>query len=381
MSPDATPTRGRSLRSTISSSGELRLELVERDVPEPGGSEVVVAVEASPINPSDLGMLLGAVAPGALRSDGADLVGEVPQAGLALYRDRLDKPLPVGNEGAGTVIAAGPEAAALIGRRVALFGGSMWADYRLADAAAVVELPDDVSTAEGAALFINPLTALSMVETMRAEGHSALVHTAAASNLGQMLVRICAADGIGLVNIVRRAEHAQVLRDLGAVHVVDSSGPDFATRLADAIRDTGATLAFDAIGGGSLAGDILTAMERAQPPLTSYTPYGTSVRKQVYIYGSLDFSPTVIDRKFGVAWSVGGYLLTHALARLGGEAIGRMRARILAEAKTTFASGYAQTIGLGDVLEPEVLAVCARRSTGTKYLIDPSSDRPTGWTG
>ncbi len=377
MSPDATPARGRSLRSTISSSGELRLELAERDVAEPGGSEVVVAVEASPINPSDLGMLLGAVAPGALRSDGADLVGEVPPAAFGLYRDRLDKPVPVGNEGAGTVIAAGPEAATLIGRRVAMFGGSMWADYRVADAAAVVELPDDVSTAEGAALFINPLTALSMVETMRAEGHGALVHTAAASNLGQMLVRICTSDGIGLVNIVRRAEQAQVLRDLGAVHVVDSSGPDFAHRLTDAICETGATLAFDAIGGGSLAGDILTAMERAQPPLTSYTPYGTTVHKQVYIYGSLDFSPTVIDRKFGVAWSVGGYLLTNALARLGGEAIGRMRARVLAEAKTTFASGYARTIGLRDVLEPEVLAVVARRSTGTKYLIDPSSDRPT----
>ena len=316
-SPDATPTRGRSLRSTISSSGELRLELAERDVPEPVGSEVVVAVEASPINPSDLGVLLGAVAPGTLRSDGSDLVGVVPEAAVELYRDRLDKPLPVGNEGAGTVIAAGPEAAALIGRRVALFGGSMWADYRVADAAAVVELPDDVSTAEGAALFINPLTALSMVETMRAEGHTALIHTAAASNLGQMLVRICAADGIGLVNIVRRSEQAQALRDLGAVHVVDSSQPGFADRLTEAIRDTGATLAFDAIGGGALAGDILTAMERAQPPLTSYTPYGTTVLKQVYIYGSLDFSPTIIDRKFGLAWSVGGYLLTTALCPPG----------------------------------------------------------------
>jgi NADPH:quinone reductase len=377
MSADATPTRGRSLRSTISSSGELRLGLAERDVPEPGDSELVVAVEASPINPSDLGVLLGAVATGMLRRDGPDLVGAVPEGALPLYRDRLDKPIPLGNEGAGTVIAAGPEAAALIGRRVALFGGSMWADYRVADASAVVELPDDVSTAEGAALFINPLTALSMVETMRAEGHSALVHTAAASNLGQMLVRICAADGVGLVNIVRRAEQADVLRDLGAVHVVDSSAPDFATRLTDAVRETGATLAFDAIGGGSLAGDILTAMERAQPPLTSYTLYGTTVHKQVYIYGSLDFSPTIIDRKFGLAWSVGGYLLTNALARLGGAAIGRMRARVLAEAKTTFASGYARTIGLGDVLQPEVLAVCARRSTGTKYLIDPSSDRPT----
>jgi NADPH2:quinone reductase len=373
--PDATPRRGRSLRSTISSNGELRLELRERDVPEPRGKEVLVAVEASPINPSDLGVLLGAVAPGSLRSDGSDLVGSVPEAALPQYRDRLDKPLPVGNEGAGTVVAAGPDAGALIGRRVALFGGSMWADYRLADADAVVELPDEVSTAQGAALFVNPLTALSMVETMRAEGHTALVHTAAASNLGRMLVRICAADGIGLVNIVRRDEQAQVLRDLGAVHVVDSTQPDFPDQLTEAIRDTGATLAFDAIGGGSLSGDILTAMERAQPPLTSWTPYGTTVLKQVYIYGSLDFSPTVIDRKFGLTWAVGGYLLTNALARLGGEAFGRMRARVLAEAKTTFASEYAQTIGLSDVLAPEILAVFARRSTGTKYLIDPSRDR------
>jgi len=376
-SPDAMPTRSRSLLSTISSSGELRLQLAERELAAPAGSEVVVAVEASPINPSDLGVLLGAVAPGALRPDGPDLVGTVPEAALPLYRDRLDKPLPVGNEGAGTVIAAGPDAETLIGRRVALSGGSMWADYRVADAAAVVELPDDVSTAEGAALFVNPLTALSMVETMRAEGHSALVHTAAASNLGQMLVRICAADGIGLVNIVRRTEQAQVLRDLGAVHVLDSSAPDFPDRLTAAIRETGATLAFDAIGGGPLAGEILTAMERAQPPLTTYTPYGTTVHKQVYIYGSLDFSPTVIDRKFGLTWGVGGYLLMNALARLGGEAIGRMRARVLAEAKTTFASSYAQTIGLRDVLQPDVLAVFARRSTGAKYLIDPTSDRST----
>lgn len=375
-SPDTTPVRGRSLRSTISSSGELRLDLDERNVPPPSGREVVVAVEATPINPSDLGVLLGAVAPETLRPEGTSLVGTVPAATLPLYRDRLDKQLPVGNEGAGTVIAAGPDAEALVGRRVALFGGSMWADYRVADAGAVVELPDDVSAAEGAALFINPLTALSMVETMRIEGHSALVHTAAASNLGRMLVRICAADGIGLVNIVRRAEQVQILRDLGAVHVVDSSQPDFSDRLTDALRDTGATLAFDAIGGGSLAGEILLAMERAQPPLASYTPYGSTTHKQVYIYGSLDFSPTVIDRKFGLSWSVGGYLLTTALGRLGGEVIDRMRARVMAEAKTTFASGYAQTIGLSEVLQPEVLGVFARRGTGTKYLIDPSSDRP-----
>src|SRR3954471_23625817 len=292
--PDAKPTHGRALRSTISSDGQLRLSLTEREIPDLGDDEVLVAVEASPVNPSDLGLLLGAVDPSTLQPDGPDLVGRVPDDALALYRDRLEKPLPVGNEGSGTVVAAGASAAALIGRRVALFGGSMWADYRIADKAAVVELPDDVSTSEGAALFINPLTALSMVETMRAEGHTALVHTAAASNLGQMLVRICAEDGVGLVNVVRSDEQVQVLGGIGAAHVVNSSLPDFADRLADAVSDTGATLGFDAVGGGSLAGDILTAMERAQPPLSPWTPYGSTTHKQVYIYGSLGFGPNVL---------------------------------------------------------------------------------------
>src|SRR3954452_9569245 len=374
--PDAIPTHGRALRSTISSDGQLRLSLAERQIQELGDDEVLVAVEASPVNPSALGVLLGAVDPSTLQADGPDLVGRVPEDAMALYRDRLDKPLPVGNEGSGTVVAAGANAAASVGRRVALFGGSMWADYRVAEAAAVVELPDDVSAAEGAALFVNPLTALAMVETMRAEGHSALVHTAAASNLGQMLARICIADGIGLVNVVRRAEQAEVLRGLGAAHVVDSSQPDFAERLTEAVRETGATLAFDAIGGGTIASDILNAMERAQPSLATYTPYGTTVHKQVYIYGSLDFGPTVIERRFGLTWGLGGFLLTNAMGRLGGEAVGRMRNRVLAEAKTTFASGFAETIGLGEVLKPEVLAVFSRRSTGTKYLIDPSSDGP-----
>lgn len=373
--PEVIPTSGRSLRSTITADGELRLALIERPLPEIGDDQVVVAVAASPVNPSDLGVLLGAVDPASLRTDGADVVASVPAATLPLYRDRLDKALPVGNEGAGTVVAAGADAAALVGRRVALFGGAMWADYRAVDAAAVVELPDDVSTRQGAALFVNPLTALAMVETMRAEGHTALVHTAAASNLGQMLVRICLADGVELVNIVRREGQAQLLRDLGATHVVDSSAPDFADQLTAALRATGATLAFDAIGGGSLAGDVLAAMERAQPPLASYTPYGSTVQKQVYIYGMLDVAPTVINRTFGLSWGVGGFLLTNALGRLGGEAIGRMRARVLAEANTTFASSYAETIGLGALLDPEVLATASRRRTGAKLLIDPSKDR------
>ena len=372
MTPSDAPTHGRSLRSTIASDGSVRLSLEERPLPELENGQVLVAVEASPINPSDLGVLLGPMRPDGLTRDGDALVGNVRAELLPRVRDRLDKPLPVGNEGAGTVVAGVPE---LVGKRVALFGGSMWADYRVADAGAVVELPDDVSTAEGAALFINPLTALAMVETMRAEQHTALVHTAAASNLGQMLVKICADDGVPLVNVVRKPEQAELLRGIGAEHVVDSSQPDFSEQLTEAIRTTGATLGFDAVGGGTLAGDILSAMERAQPPLESYTPYGTTTPKQVYIYGSLDFSPTVIDRDFGLTWGVGGFLLTVALGRLGGEAIGRMRARVVAEAKTTFASSFAETIGLSGVLDLDNLRSFARRSTGTKYLIDPSSDR------
>ncbi len=373
MTPEDAPTSGRSLRSTITSQGEVRLALEERPLPALGEGQILVAVEATPINPSDLGMLLGPMDPRRLTPDGNDLVGSVPAELLPLFRDRLDKPLPVGNEGAGTVVAGAPE---MVGKRVALFGGSMWADYRVADAGAVVELPDDVSTAEGAALFINPLTALAMVETMRAESHTALVHTAAASNLGQMLVKICAADGVPLVNIVRKPEQVELLEGIGAEHIIDSSQPDFAEQLTEAIRTTGATLAFDAVGGGTLASDILNAMERAQPPLEQYTPYGSTTLKQVYIYGSLDFSPTVVERRFGLTWSLSGFLLTVALGKLGGEAFRRMRARVQAEAKTTFASSFAETIGLADVLDLEKLGVFARRSTGTKYLIDPSSDRP-----
>ena len=372
MTPPDAPTHGRSLRSLITSDGQFRLSIEERPLPELQEGQVLVAVEASPINPSDLGVLLGAVSPSRLTREGDDLVGSVPEELIPRFRDRLDKPLPVGNEGAGTVVAGVPE---LVGKRVALFGGSMWADYRVADAGAVVELPDDVSAAEGAALFVNPLTALAMVETMRAESHTALVHTAAASNLGQMLVKICAADGVPLVNIVRKPEQAELLKGIGAEHVVDSSQPDFADQLTEAIRATGATLAFDAVGGGTLAGDILSAMERAQPPLQSYTPYGSTTLKQVYIYGSLDFSPTIVNRDFGLTWAIGGFLLMVALGKLGGEAIARMRARVAAEAKTTFASSYAETIGLSGVLDLDNLGVFARRSTGTKYLVDPSRDR------
>jgi NADPH:quinone reductase-like Zn-dependent oxidoreductase len=351
--------------------------MIEEPVAAPTGSQVLVSVEATPVNPSDLGVLIGPADASTLSpvEDGG-LDGQLPAQALPIMRDRLDKPLPVGNEGAGTVVAAGPEAQELLGRHVSLVGGAMWSDYRLVESAAVIPLPDDATPADGAALFVNPMTALSMVETMRAEGHTALVHTAAASNLGQMLVKICKDDGVGLVNIVRSAEQKATLTELGAEHVVDSSLPDFRDSLQEAVAATGATLAFDAVGGGTLAGDILAAMERSLPPAEFWTPYGSATHKQVYIYGSLDFGPTMIQRTFGMRWGVGGYLLTDALGRLGGEAIQRMRERVVSELKTTFASSYAKTIGLADILDPTQLAEAGKRGTGAKLLIDPSSDRP-----
>lgn len=373
--PDS-PTNGRSLRSTITSDGTLQLRLIEEPVATPTGSQVLVAIEGTPINPSDLGVLLGPADPATLAPADGGLDGRVEDRVIPLLRDRLDRALPIGNEGAGTVIAAGPDASELIGRRVALIGGAMWSDYRLVDAGATVPLPEDATAADGAALFVNPMTALAMVETMRAESHSALVHTAAASNLGQMLVKICVADGVGLVNIVRSPEQRSALEALGAEHVVDSSQPDFVARLVEAITTTGATLAFDAIGGGTLAGEILAAMERSTEALEHWTPYGSTTHKQVYIYGSLDHRPTTIHRTFGMRWSVGGFLLTDALARLSPEIVGAMRARVAAELKTTFASAYGEVIGLADVLDPAHLASFSKRSTGKKYLIDPSRDRP-----
>jgi NADPH2:quinone reductase len=370
------PTNGRSLRSTITSQGTLQLRLIEEPISAPMGTQVLVAIEGSPINPSDLGVLLGPADPSTLGTSAeGGLDGSVPARAVPLLRDRLDKALPIGNEAAGTVIAAGPESADLVGRRVAMIGGAMWSDYRVVDAMATVPLPDDATSADGAALFVNPMTALAMVETMRAENHSALVHTAAASNLGQMLVKICGADGIGLVNIVRSAEQQSTLEALGAQHVVDSSLPDFTDRLAAAVAATGATIAFDAVGGGTLASDILAAMERSATPSEQWTPYGSATHKQVYLYGSLDHSPTTIRRTFGMRWSLGGFLLTDALSRLPLETVMGMRTRVVAELKTTFKSSYAQTIGLADVLEPGHLMAFAKRSTGTKYLIDPSRDR------
>ncbi len=366
------------LRSLVKSSGELELSLAQVPVPQPGADEVLVRIEAAPINPSDLGLLLGPadIANAKVSGSGADAVvtAPVPQRFMGALKARLDASMPVGNEGAGVVVATGdsPQAKALLGKTVAILGGATYAQHRIAKASDVLELPAGATAADGASCFVNPLTALSMTEVMRREGHTALVHTAAASNLGQMLNKICIADGISLVNIVRSAEQAKILKDLGAKYVIDSTAPDFIAALTDAIEETGATLAFDAIGGGKLASQILSAMEvAANRKATEYSRYGSSTYKQVYIYGGLDTGPTELARNFGLSWGVNGWLLTPFLMKLGADAA-KLRARVAAELKTTFASHYTAEISLAEVLQPEVIAAYARKATGEKYLINPN---------
>src|SRR5450755_2804353 len=370
---------GLQLRSLIKSSGELEISLLSVPTPEPGPDEVLVRVEASPINPSDLGLLVGAADMSTAKASGTKehpvITAKVPEAGMKAMAGRLAESLPVGNEGAGVVIKTGTSdaAKALMGKTVAMIGGAMYAQYRCLKVSECLPLPDGTTPAEGASCFVNPLTALGMTETMRREGHKALVHTAAASNLGQMLNKICLKDGIPLVNIVRSTEQADILRKIGAKHVVDSSAPNFLDDLTAALTETGATLAFDAIGGGRLAGQILTCMEIAiNRNAKVYSRYGSNVHKQVYIYGGLDPRPVELNRAFGMAWGVGGWLLTPFLMKIGPVDGAKLRARVAAELKTTFASHYTQVVSLQEALQLNHIAVYGKRATGAKYLINPN---------
>ena len=373
------PATSLQLRSLIKSSGELEISLASITTPEPGPEEVLVRIEASPMNPSDLGLLFGAADLSTAKASGTPerpvITATVPERLMKGMGGRVDQSMPVGNEAAGVVVKAGSSEAAqaLLGKTVAILGGAMYAQYRCIKAVQCLVLPEGTTPAEGASCFVNPLTSLGMVETMRREGHKALVHTAAASNLGQMLNRICLKDGIGLVNIVRKQEQEDILRAIGAVHVVNSSVPTFLDDLTQALVATGATIAFDAIGGGKLAGQILGCMEAAAN-LTAkeYSRYGSSTHKQVYIYGGLDRGPTEINRNFGMAWSVGGWLLTPFLQKIGFEAGQQLRQRVVAELKTTFASTYTREVSLADALRLDAIAVYGKHATGAKYLITPN---------
>lgn len=372
------PASGLQLRSLVKKDGTLELSLTTVPVPEPKPEEVVVRVEATPINPSDQGLLFGGADMTTAKASGTRespvVTATLSPAALKAMAGRLDQSLPVGNEGAGVVVAAGssPAAQALVGKTVAIVGGSMYSQYRVVKAVTCLPLPSGTTPAEGASWFVNPLTALGMVGTMRAEGHKALVHTAAASNLGQMLVKICQKDQIPLVNIVRKAEQADTLKKIGATHVCNSSAPTFMEDLTNALAETGATIAFDAIGGGKLAGQILAAMEAAiGRTAKEYSRYGSTTHKQVYIYGGLDLAPTEFTRGFGMAWGMGGWLLFPFLQKIGKARGQELRARVAAELKTTFASHYSQRLSMAEALRLDHIAVYARRATGEKVLLEP----------
>jgi len=370
---------GLQLRSMVKREGNLELSLVRVPTPEPKPDEVVVRIEATPVNPSDLGLLFGGADMSTATLSGSPqapvVTASISPAALRSVAARIDQSLPVGNEGAGVVVRAGSsdEARALLGKTVAVLGGAMYAQFRTLKVGQCLVLPPGTTPGEGASCFVNPLTVLGMVETMRAEGHSALVHTAAASNLGQMLVKTCMRDGIPLVNIVRRQEHADHLKSLGAKHVLTSGTQGFMDELTEALVATGATLAFDAVGGGKLASQILACMEAAaNRAATGYSGYGSTRHKQLYIYGGLDRSPTELTRSFGMAWGIGGWLLTAFLQKTGPAAAQKLRERVAAEIKTTFASHYDKEISLAEVLQLEEIAVYGRQATGKKYLVTPN---------
>jgi NADPH2:quinone reductase len=367
------------LRSEIKKEGKLELSLAEVPIPEPAEDEVLVRVEASPINPSDLGLLFGmADMTTAVVSGTEDLpvvTADVPENIMRAMAPRIDQSLPVGNEGAGVVVKAGASEIAqeLMGKTVAILGGAMYSQYRCIKAKQCLLMHEGVTPAEGASCFVNPLTALGMVETMRLEGYTALVHTAAASNLGQMLNKICIKDGVNLVNIVRKQEHVDLLKGIGAEYVCNSSEDSFMEDLVEALVATGAMLAFDATGGGRLAGQILAAMEiAANKTAKEYSRYGSTTHKQVYIYGGLDRSPTTFNRAFGMAWGIGGWLLTPFLVKIGQEEAEKLRQRVAAEVNTTFASSYTKEVSLAEALSLDAIAVYGQQATGEKYLINPN---------
>ncbi|HUC32751.1 MAG TPA: zinc-binding dehydrogenase [Ilumatobacteraceae bacterium] len=371
------PTTMRQLRSVVTSKGALELSIDEVPVPVAEPGEVLLRVEAAPINPSDLGLLIATADLRAAIAGGTDdhptVTAPIPPETMPGLTARFDQSMPVGNEGSGTVVAVGEGVdSSLLGKLVGFVGGASYGEYRNVSTMSCIELPDGTQPEQAAACFVNPLTALGMVETMRMEGHTALVHTAAASNLGQMLNRLCINEGVGLVNVVRKPEQAELLRSQGAEHVCDSSQASFRDDLTAAISATGATIAFDAIGGGTTGATILSCIEAAAAAKsTTYSRYGSDTFKQLYIYGGLDRSPTELTRNFGFSWSVGGWLLTPFLGKIGLEGIVRLRQKVASEITTTFASHYTDEVSLTGALSLDALRAYAKQATGQKYLIRP----------
>ena len=368
------------IRSMVTKEGNIEISIATVDMPIPGDDEVLIEVHAAPINPSDLGLLLSFAADLStikVSGSGDETITsmKIHPALMGAMKPRIDQSMPVGNEGSGVVVDAGTNAKEFIGKTVGLAGGSMYSQYRCVPAANCLVMEEGTSPAEAASSFVNPLTALAFIETMKMENHTAIVHTAAASNLGQMLVKICKDDDIPLVNIVRKLEQVDLLKDIGAKHICNTSDPDFMESLVSALVATGATLGFDATGGGNngeLPGQILAAMEVAANKMAKeYSRYGSDTYKQVYIYGGLDQSPTILKRSYGMSWGLGGWLLTPMIGRIGMEKFQAMRARVAKEIKTTFASSYANEVSFEEMLQPETIKSYAKQATGQKYLVNP----------
>ena len=368
------------IRSMVTNEGNIEISIANVDMPIPGDDEVLIEVHAAPINPSDLGLLLSFAADLStinVSGSGDETITsmKIHPALMGAMKPRIDQSMPVGNEGSGVVVDAGTNAKEFIGKTVGLAGGSMYSQYRCVPAVNCLVMEEGTSPAEAASSFVNPLTALAFIETMKMENHTAIVHTAAASNLGQMLVKICKDDDIPLVNIVRKQEQVDLLKDIGAKHICNTSDPDFMESLVSALVATGATLGFDATGGGNngeLPGQILAAMEVAANKMAKeYSRYGSDTYKQVYIYGGLDQSPTILKRSYGMSWGLGGWLLTPMIGRIGMEKFQAMRARVAKEIKTTFASTYANEVSFEEMLQPETIKSYAKQATGQKYLVNP----------
>ena len=368
------------IRSTVTSEGNVELSITKVPVPTPTDDEVLIEVHAAPISPSDLALLItfgGDLANINISGSEENTVAsmKVHPAMMKSMKSRLDQAMPAGNEGAGIVVDAGSNVKHLTGKTVGLAGGAMYSQYICVPAINCLVMDDETTSAEAASSFVNPMTALSFVETMKMENHSAIVNTAAASNLGQMLVKICNDDEIPLVNIVRTQEHVDLLKNIGAKYVCNTSEENFKETLVTALIETGATLGFDATGGGNngeLPGQILAAMEIASNSGSGeYSRYGTETYKQVYIYGGLDPSPTILKRSYGMSWGLGGWLLMPVLKKIGMEKIQEMRMRVAKEIKTTFASGYGQEISFEEMLQPEIINAYAKQKTGNKFLVNP----------
>ena len=370
------PLAARQIVSTLSQDARLTVEIARIDLPDPGPAEVIVAIEAAPVNPSDIGGLLGPADPANAEYTSGRMTADMPAPAMKMLAGRIGQPTPIGIEGAGTVVAAGsdPAAQALMGRKVSCWPGTAtFASHVAVPAQACIALPGDADMANASAAFVNPMTALGFIGTMKRQGHSAIVHTASASNLGQMLNRVCQEDGIPIVNIVRKPEQVDLLKAMGAEIVLDSNDGDFLPQLIDAIADADAFCGFDAIGGGEMAGTILMAMEQAANRKGGYSRYGSDQRKHVYIYGRLDTSPVLLPATIGFSWDLSAWLLFPYLQDVGEKSAQAMRERVIAGIDSTFSSKFTDRITLDQLLGRDVLTAINAKATGQKYLITPAA--------